>query len=144
MRALAVRQESTELRAEPPDRLAIARRRSAEARRIERAIEVCDALIDVASVLYGVSTKELRRAGRTNLDVARVRQVAMYVAHVTLGLSMTEVGIGFARDRTTVLHACHLIEDLRDDLEFDRVVAMTERVAAAAFGNRMGRRLNGA
>ena len=47
----------------------------------------------------------------------------------TLQLNMTDIGRGFGRDRTTVVHACHLIEDLRDDDDFDRVVAVTERVA---------------
>ncbi len=44
----------------------------------------------------------------------------MYVAHVTLRLSMADIGRGFGRDRTTVVYACHLIEDLRDDDDFDR------------------------
>jgi chromosomal replication initiation ATPase DnaA len=78
----------------------------------------------------------MRRAGRTTLGVSRVRQIAMYVAHTVLGLSMSEVGRGFGRDRTTVLHACHLIEDLRDDPEFDRHVVLTERIAMAAFRDR--------
>ena len=34
--------------------------------------------------------------------MALARQVAMYVAHVTCGLSLTDVGLIFARDRTTV------------------------------------------
>jgi chromosomal replication initiation ATPase DnaA len=62
----------------------------------------------------------------------------MYVSHVVLRLSMNEVGLGFGRDRTTVLHACHLVEDLRDDEDFDRLVAKTERVAFAAFRTRLG------
>jgi chromosomal replication initiation ATPase DnaA len=70
--------------------------------------------------------------------VSRVRQIAMYVAHVVLGLSMRDVGKGFGRERTTVLHACHLIEDLRDDPDFDRFVAVTERIASVAFRNRVG------
>ena len=37
----------------------------------------------------------------------------MYVAHVVLSLNMTDIGRGFGRDRTTVLHACHLVEDSR-------------------------------
>ncbi|MVA99857.1 chromosomal replication initiator DnaA [Nitratireductor sp. CAU 1489] len=90
-------------------------------------------MIDIAAAIFGVSSKELRRPGRTALAVARVRQIAMYVAHVVLGLSMSEVGRGFGRDRTTVLHACHLIEDMRDDEEFDTIVAMAERVARAAL-----------
>lgn len=100
---------------------------------IERKIEICECMIDIAAAIFGVSSKELRRPGRTALAVARVRQIAMYVAHVVLGLSMSEVGRGFGRDRTTVLHACHLIEDMRDDEEFDTIVAMAERVARAAL-----------
>ncbi len=49
---------------------------------------------------------------------------------------MVDIGRGFGRDRTTVMHACHLVEDLRDDEDFDRVVAVTERVAIAALCRR--------
>ena len=55
-----------------------------------------------------------------------------------LRLNMADIGRGFGRDRTTVVHACHLVEDLRDDEEFDRMVALTERVALAAFRARLG------
>lgn len=101
------------------------------------AVEICDGLIDITAALFNVSGKELRQAGKTTLDVSRVRQIAMYVAHVVLGLTMSHVGRGFGRDRTTVMHACHLVEDMRDDPEFDRYVATTERVAIAVFGNRL-------
>jgi len=101
------------------------------------AVEICDGLIDITAALFDVSGKELRQPGRTTLDVSRVRQIAMYVAHVVLRLTMSEVGRGFGRDRTTVMHACHLIEDMRDDPEFDRYVATTERVAIAVFGSRL-------
>lgn len=102
--------------------------------RRDRIMATCDGVIDIAAALFNVSSKELREPGRCGLAVARVRQIAMYVTHVTLEISMRDVGQGFGRDRTTVLHACHLIEDMRDDLEFDRVVAMVERVIRAAFG----------
>ncbi len=100
----------------------------------ERVPAICDAVIDIAAALFNVSGRELRHPGRSSLSVSRVRQIAMYVAHVALGLSMREVGQGFGRDRTTVLHACHQIEDMRDDQEFDGIVAMTERVMTAALG----------
>lgn len=106
--------------------------------RDEIVFDLCEGLIDVSSALFNVSSKELRSTRRTPLNVSRVRQIAMYVAHVVLGLSMNEVGRGFGRDRTTVTHSCHLVEDMRDDVEFDRVVAMVERVVAAAFLNRLG------
>ncbi|MEW9806835.1 helix-turn-helix domain-containing protein [Mesorhizobium marinum] len=105
-------------------------------RREERTLELCEAMIDIAAALFNVSGRDLRKPGRSCLGVSRVRQVAMYVAHVILRLNMADIGKAFGRDRTTVLHACQLIEDLRDDEEFDRIITMTERVALAAFGCR--------
>jgi chromosomal replication initiation ATPase DnaA len=99
----------------------------------ERRMEICEAVIDLAAALFDIDGRELRRPGRSPLAVARVRQIAMYVAHVALGLPMGEIGRGFGRDRTTVVHACHLIEDMRDDAEFERIVATCERVVRAAF-----------
>jgi chromosomal replication initiation ATPase DnaA len=58
------------------------------------------------------------------------------VGHVVLRLTMSDVGRGFGRDRTTVLYACHLVEDMRDDADFDRVVATMERIVGAAFRER--------
>jgi chromosomal replication initiation ATPase DnaA len=110
--------------------------RRPKGRQQEEVIELCEGMIDVTAALFNVSSKEMRRTGRTAFDVSRVRQIAMYVTHVVLGLSMAEVSRGFQRDRTTVLHACHLIEDMREDGDFDKIVGMTERVALAAFRNR--------
>lgn len=112
--------------------------RAVSGRRDERAIELCECMMDITAALFNVSGKDLRRPGRMSQEVARVRQIAMYVTHVILRMSMRDVGRGFGRDRTTVIHACHLIEDMRDDADFDAVVAMTERVALAAFRDRTG------
>jgi chromosomal replication initiation ATPase DnaA len=106
--------------------------------REERSLDLCEAMIDIAAALFNVSGKDIRRPGRSCLGVSRVRQVAMYVAHVVLRLNMADIGRAFGRDRTTVLYACQLIEDLRDDDEFDRIITMTERVALAALGSRAG------
>jgi hypothetical protein len=59
--------------------------------------------------------------------VAFARQVSMYLAHVGCGLSLTDVGILFARDRSTVAHACCVVEDRRDDPEFDSRLDHLER-----------------
>ncbi|GAA4109106.1 helix-turn-helix domain-containing protein [Aminobacter aganoensis] len=106
-------------------------------RRRDQVVERCDAMIDLMAALFGVPSREIRRVGRTGNDISRLRQIAMYVAHVVFRLSMREVGRGFGRDRTTVLYACHTVEDLRDDAEFDRIVALAERVAIAAFRDRL-------
>ena len=103
----------------------------------ERMMEICEAMIDICAALFNVSSKEMRQMGRTGQDAARVRQIAMYVTHVTLGLNMQQVGRGFGRDRGTVRHACFAVEDLRDAPDFDRAVTTAERVARAAFNRRL-------
>ncbi|OQM75231.1 chromosomal replication initiator DnaA [Pseudaminobacter manganicus] len=102
------------------------------------ALDSCECLIDIGSALFSLPSKDLRKAGRSALPVSRVRQIMMYVAHVVLKLSMMEVGRGFGRDRTTVLHACQMIEDMREDPDFDQLVLVVERVAHAAFRDRIG------
>ena len=76
--------------------------------------------------VIGIACKDLRRTTRGRAKVALARQVAMYLAHVGCGLSLTETGRLFQRDRTTVAHACGVIEDRRDDPIFDRALDLLE------------------
>ncbi|MEO1694626.1 MAG: helix-turn-helix domain-containing protein [Pseudomonadota bacterium] len=69
----------------------------------------------------------LRMPTRGRAKIARARQAAMYLAHTVCGLSLTEVGAIFERDRTTVAHACAVIEEYREDPPFDRAMDMMER-----------------
>ncbi len=68
---------------------------------------------------FQVPLCELRARTRRKASVAFARQVAMYLAHVAYGLTLTHVGTLFGRDRTTVAYACRVVEDLRDDCVFD-------------------------
>ena len=63
-----------------------------------------------------------------------VRQISMYVCHVVLQLSLSDIGAAFGRDRTTVGHACNVVEDRRDDAAFDAFVSAIERVVLSVFG----------
>ncbi|WP_306118150.1 MULTISPECIES: helix-turn-helix domain-containing protein [unclassified Roseitalea] len=99
----------------------------------EETAALCDGVIDLMAALFSVCGRQLRSPERSGKPVARVRQIGMYIAHVTLGLRMVDVAAGFGRNKSTVVYACHLIEDLRDDEEFDMIVAMAERVARIAF-----------
>jgi hypothetical protein len=63
---------------------------------------------------------------RGSPPAAFARQVAMYLAHVSCGLTFTQVGHLFARDRTTVAHACIVVEDRRDEVPFDRALDLLE------------------
>ncbi len=76
-------------------------------------------IMQAVASAFGISEKELRAATRRGAAVSFARQVAMYLAHVACGYSLTEVGKLFHRDRTTAAYACRKIEDSRDDPDFD-------------------------
>jgi Bacterial dnaA protein helix-turn-helix len=76
--------------------------------------------------VFGVDNRCIEKPTRGVARVALARQVAMYLAHVGCGLSMTAAGRLFGRDRTTVAHACLIVEDRRDDPMFDRALDLLE------------------
>jgi chromosomal replication initiation ATPase DnaA len=76
--------------------------------------------------VFGVARRDLSVRTRGRQPAARARQVAMYVTHISCGITLTDVGSIFGRDRTTVAHACALVEDRRDDPVFDRVLDLLE------------------
>lgn len=70
---------------------------------------------DLAAREFDVPVPLLETETRGRADAAFARQVAMYLAHTVFGLSQAQVADRFGRDRTTVRHACALVEDRRDD-----------------------------
>ena len=102
---------------------------AAEAERLRRIIE--GAIGDI----FGVPQEDLSKRSRGKAPVALARQVAMYIAHVACRLSLTDVGLIFARDRTTVAHACAVVEDKRDDPVFDRALELMEWIVPAMVGH---------
>lgn len=90
------------------------------------ALGLGSALFVLLSDFFQVSLEELRSAQRGSSHVARIRQFGMYIAHTMFGLSMSEVAYAFSRERTTVKHACHLMEDMRENAQFDRSVSSFE------------------
>lgn len=69
---------------------------------------------------------------RGTAEVARARQIAMYLLHTSLSVSYMDVADMFGRDRTTVSHACRTVEDLRDDpMHDDMLLKLDEMVDLA-------------
>lgn len=81
--------------------------------------------------MFAIDLRDLQAKRRGTPKVAFARQVSMYLAHVACSLSLTEVGILYGRERTTVAHACCLIEDRRDDPELDLKLDHLERAIVA-------------
>ena len=114
-----------------------------------RAIDICDAyrgprtgvglgtsrvrwaIESAVAAVFEVGIEELRAPTRGSARAVFARQVAMYLAHVGCGVSLTEVRHLFERDRTTVAHACGLIEDKRDDPDFDYRLDHLERTVSS-------------
>jgi chromosomal replication initiation ATPase DnaA len=71
-------------------------------------------------------------------DAAYARQVAMYLAHIGFALSFETIGRVFNRDRTTVAHACRVVEDGRDDVKLDRRVAALELMCGVTSDDNLG------
>ncbi len=76
--------------------------------------------------IFDVTFRDLMLPTRGCSDIAFIRQIAMYLGHVALRRSLTDVGKWFDRDRTTVAYACKKIEDNRDDPELDTVLSVFE------------------
>ncbi len=88
----------------------------------------CRFIETLVSAALGIRLAELRARTRGRAAAAFARQTAMYLAHVHFGLSLSQVGRVFGRDRTTVAHACARVEDFRDDPKVDRILACLESV----------------
>jgi chromosomal replication initiation ATPase DnaA len=76
--------------------------------------------------VFDVSQDDMDAPTRRSRKAAFARQAAMYLAHTTFELSLSRVGIAFGRDRSTAGHACHCIEDKRDDFAFDQQMEALE------------------
>jgi hypothetical protein len=96
-----------------------------------RAGAVRFAVEPAVAAVFGVDVGDLRGSRRGSPQVAFARQIAMYLAHVVCRLSLSEIGAVFARDRSTVAHACGLVEDQRDDPILDAKLDYLERAVLA-------------
>jgi chromosomal replication initiation ATPase DnaA len=78
---------------------------------------------DLAAALtafaLGLKAEDVQGGTRGSKSGARARQIAMYLLRASLGMSLSRVARAFGRDRSTVSYACQVIEDLRDDPDFD-------------------------
>jgi chromosomal replication initiation ATPase DnaA len=96
--------------------------------RRDRAFACADLSRGLVAVVFGVSHSELEMNSRSSPVSALARQIAMYLTHVVFAVSLSRTGLAFGRDRTTAAHACRVVEEAREDGEFD---FMMERLSSA-------------
>ncbi|MGQ0533155.1 MAG: helix-turn-helix domain-containing protein [Caulobacteraceae bacterium] len=86
----------------------------------------------VASFALGVPELAILDTARGGTQTAFARQVAMYLCHTGFQLSLARIAAAFGRDRSTVAHACHVIEDRREEPQFELWIAGLEAMMHAA------------
>lgn len=86
----------------------------------------------VASYALGVPEDVILGEVRGPISVTFARQVAMYLCHVGFELSLARVAAAFGRDRSTAAHACHAMEDRREEPQFDLWIGSLETMLRAA------------
>lgn len=85
-----------------------------------------------AGYALGAPSAAILGDARGSAEVAFARQVAMYLCHIAFELSLARVAVAFGRDRSTVAHACHMIEDRRENDTFDAWIGALEIMLRAA------------
>ena len=96
-------------------------------------IEPCSIAARLAADAAGITLDEVLHAQRGCRDSAAARALAMYLAHVGLGVPMSRVALGFNRHRSTVAYACRRIEERREVAGWDRWVDALEEDARSAL-----------
>lgn len=103
--------------------------RRAIARAAPGAPFICDLAARLAAAHYELPLAEVAATVRGSRRASRARHIAIYLAHVSLGLRLGVVAAEFRRDRSTAAYACRLIEDARDNPAFDVALANLEITA---------------
>ena len=83
--------------------------------------DISHAPLTVAAVAleFGVPELDLNARLKGSAEVCFARQVSMYLLHVIFNINLTRTAQMFSRDRSTVSHACNVVEDSRDDPIFN-------------------------
>lgn len=101
-----------------------------------QAIDImrCTVVLRLVIELFDVATDAgLPEGVARRRPMCHMRQIAMYLCHVVLSVPYQTIGRSFGRDRSTVVHACAVVEDRRDDPGYDLFVERCERCVNAVF-----------
>ncbi len=80
-----------------------------------------ETIISEVANTYNVSESDILSNRRTAF-LARARQVAMYIARETTGLSFKQIGENFGKDHSTVLYNVRQVEDFIADKPYEKAL----------------------
>jgi hypothetical protein len=93
----------------------------------------CRIVTQLTRELLSLSSRAMVKNTDLRRPNAHVLQISMYICHVVLRMSLSEIGQAFGKHRTTVSYACHTVEDRRDDASYDQFVSTVERIVLSIF-----------
>lgn len=99
--------------------------------------DVAKAQLTVAAtaLAFGAPYVDVFTRCRLSANDIFLRQMSMYLLNTVYGFNLSRVARIFERDRTTVRHACELIEDQRDSPVFDDILTELEQFLLTAPAN---------
>jgi len=87
-------------------------------------------VVHLVALATGERPRDILQPTRAQSAAARARWLAMYLCHVGFSLPMMRVAAAFGRDRTSVSHAIHEVENWRSEAAFDRALSALETCVA--------------
>ncbi len=88
--------------------------------------------VAAAALAFGLPYVDVFAHRRLAASDIFLRQMAMYLLNTTYDFNLSRIARIFERDRTTVRHACQLIEDQRDSPVFDDTLETLEQFLLTA------------
>ncbi len=88
--------------------------------------------VAAAALAFGAPYVDVFTPQRLSASDIFLRQMSMYLLNTVYDFNLSRVARIFDKDRTTVRHACQLIEDQRDSPVFDNVLIELEQFLLTA------------
>lgn len=97
-------------------------------------LDYSHAHLTVAAVAleFDVPELDLNARHKGTAQICFARQIAMYLLNVVFNINLTRTAQIFSRDRSTVSHACNVVEDSRDDDIFNAKLERLENFLSQA------------
>lgn len=90
--------------------------------------QTCKTVRDMTDTMLALSQVRLPKGINQRRYQCHVRQLSMYLCHVVLQISQNDVADAFGFDRSSVSHACRIVEIRRDEAGLDHFLASVERM----------------
>lgn len=81
---------------------------------------------------FGVPNVEVYSPTKGNSRSSFARQIGMYLTHIVYEINLSRVARAYSRDRSTVSHACRVVEEYRDDPIIDEKLDRLEAFLVSA------------